>query len=442
MKLSDLPKRIHFVGVGGIGTSALALHLAKCGHIVSGSDRVDSDVLRRLRSSGINAFVGHDRANVGEAQAVVMTSAVRSDNPEVAFALERGLPVLLREEVLGMIFDRFPRRVAVCGTHGKTTVTAMISHVLSRCGVRHTAFIGGEYNGSNYVGEGCDLVVAEACEYNRSFLHLHPTVCVCLNAEFDHPDCYEDEADVRAAFAAFMDNVPSQGTVILPENLQYLTRKNTFAVGRGGSFCAKNVRCNKGKPSFDLYVDSEFVCKVRLSVVGRHNVNDALFSLAAAYKLNVPLLQAAAAMTSFCGVNRRWTEVGGCEYKVVCDYAHHPTEIACAVQTAKSVCKGKLVCLFQPHTYSRTAAFWQQFVTCFDGADAVAYLPIYSAREQPLQGVTSQNLSKLARHLGVNATYCQDFASAVDFVRSTAQKGDLVLVLGAGDVVSLAPMLT
>lgn len=442
MKSSKLPKRIHFVGIGGIGTSALALHLHNCGFIVSGSDRTASEVTNRLTESGIRVFIGHNRQNVVGAQAVVMTSAIPCGNQEVQYAKRCGIPVYLREQVLGKIFDEFPQRVAVCGTHGKTTVTAMISCIMSGCGFPHTAFIGGEYQGTNYVCRGSTAVVAEACEYNRSFLYLHPTVCVCLNAEYDHPDCYRDLAEVQAAFAEFFSNTEAGGTVVLPPNLQSLAEgKKLLTAGSGGDFCSKNVRYAKGKPSFDLYAFGKKVCRVRMNVLGKHNVNNALFALAAAYSAGLPLLPAAHVLHSFCGVGRRWTDCGGENYKVVCDYAHHPTEIRCSVQTAKSVARGKVICLFQPHTYSRTKALWQQFISCFSQASEVVYLPIFSAREEPIRQITSQNLCRAARRLGYNATYCADFDDAAEYVRKTANKGDVVLVLGAGDIVKIVDKL-
>ena len=178
-----------------------------------------------------------------------------------------------------------------------------------------------------------------------------------------------------------------------------------------------------------------------MNVLGKHNVNNALFALAAAYSAGLPLLQAAHVLQGFCGVGRRWTDCGGENYKVVCDYAHHPTEIRCSVQTAKSVVRGKVICLFQPHTYSRTKALWQQFISCFSQANEVVYLPIFSAREDPIGQITSQNLCRAARRLGYNATYCADFDEAVEYVGKTASRGDIVLVLGAGDIVKIVDKL-
>ena len=418
MTLQEIPKRVHFVGIGGVGMSGLAQHLIHLGYTVSGSDRIASDRTDALEKLGAEIHIGHRADNVGSAELVVRTSAVHDDNVEVAQANSKKIPVILREQLLGAIFNSFDTRIAVCGTHGKTTVTAMIHEILSHADVPHTSFIGGVYNGNNYFF-GRDLVIAEACEFNRSFLNLRPTICVCLNAEHDHPDCYANEEEVRDAFSQFMQQVDAGGCVVLPSNLKML---------------CSNRRC--------VYFDELEVGNLELGVVGAHNVYNAKAAMATGLLLNVPEEKMRAALKHFHGVDRRWTEKdveGLC--KVVCDYAHHPTEIACSVATAKSLAKGKVVCVFQPHTYSRTRAFFKQFATCFEQADVVAYLPIYSAREMPLDGVTSQHLTLLAQNTGINALYLTDFDTAARWVRQNVQPDDILLVLGAGDVVQLADML-
>ena len=398
--------------------SGLAQHLLECGYTVSGSDRTQNDRTDALAQLGATVHIGHSAENVDGAALVVRTSAAHDDNVEVAEAKKRHIPVILREQLLGAIFNSFATRVAVCGTHGKTTVTAMLHEILRFSGVSHTAFIGGVYNGNNYFF-GHDLVIAEACEFNRSFLNLQPTICVCLNAEHDHPDCYADEQAVHEAFSQFMQQVDGDGCVVLPSNLKNL---------------CSNRRC--------VFFNEIDVGKLELGVVGQHNVYNAKAAITCAMQLGVPVSQAVAALKHFHGVDRRWTEKhidGLC--KVVCDYAHHPTEIACSLATAKSLAKGKVVCVFQPHTYSRTRAFFKEFARCFEQADVVAYLPIYSAREVPLDGITSQHLTLLAQNMGLNAIYMPDFDTATRWVRQTVTQDDILLILGAGDVVQLADML-
>lgn len=425
--VSDL-KKVHFVGIGGIGMSALAEHCLLQGLAVSGSDMCENSVTARLQSIGAKIFVGHDAQNVGDAQLVVRTSAVQTDNCEVAFAVRRGVPVVLREQLLGGVFDSFPVRIAVCGTHGKTTVTAWLHHVLEQCGVSHTAFIGGEYNGRNYFF-GKNVVVAEACEYNCAFLNLHPTVCLCLNAEHDHPDCFPDEKSVHQAFRELF--AQSQ-EVILPQKLHRLWPQGEVYDGKEA---AQNVVFQKGCASFDLCGDSH----VQLSVCGKHNVPNALAVVAVAKKLGLPMEKVAEALGGFCGVERRWTQQN-CKIPVVCDYAHHPTEIRSTVQTAKSVCGGKVICVFQPHTYSRTKAFEKQFVSCFDGVDEVVYLPVFAAREQS-DGTSSERLFRLAQSQGYAAKYFETFAETAQYLLKSVTANDLVVLVGAGNVNTLADLL-
>lgn len=408
--------------------SALAQHLVVNGYKVSGSDEKQNRQTQKLQNLGVKIFVGHAAENVGGAQLVVRTSAVGEDNCEVAFARQAGIPVVLREQLLGEIFNQFPVRIAVCGTHGKTTATAWIHFMLERCGVSHTAFIGGEYNGQNYFcGNG--IVVAEACEYNRSFLWMRPTLCVCLNAEWDHPDCYANEQIVLDAFRQLF--LQSQAVAC------FCRQK------RDANFLplpvAKHLFVQNGRTSFMLQ-DGDFCKQIDLSVCGKHNVQNALAAFVVARYLHLPLLTATQAIQRFDGVDRRWT-MCRCRVPVVCDYAHHPTEIRAAVATAQSVCKGKIYCVFQPHTYSRTQALMQRFACCFDGAYEVCYLPVFAAREKPIKGVSSFALFRLAKRQGKNARYFSNFDSVAKHLLSVVRQNDLVLLLGAGNVNEIAQLL-
>lgn len=431
---NSIPNRVHFVGIGGIGMSSLAQHLLRRGHAVSGSDRAENEQTAKLRRLGATVVVPHCEQSAANAQLVVRTSAVPLQNEEVQFALANKIPVVLREELLGQIFDEFSTRIAVCGTHGKTTVTAMLHHMLERCGISHAAFIGGEYEGENYFF-GKDVVVAEACEYNRSFLQLHPTLCVCENVEFDHPDCYKNFADVEQAFAQLF---AQSEKVLLSKSCKRLCEN---AVVCDEHFFTNNIFFEKGKARFSLSDEEGEAVEVKLGVCGAHNVLNATMALAVAKQLNLPLLQAAQSLSTFHGADRRWTEVAGCCCRVVCDYAHHPTEIQTTVATAKSVCTGRVIALFQPHTYSRTQAFWKEFADCFKGVDEVAYLPVYSAREKPIPGVTSFRLYRAAKAQGLNAKYFASFQSAARHVCRVAAKDDLVVLVGAGSVNTLAQLL-
>ncbi len=418
------------MGIGGIGMSSLAQHLLKVGCQVSGSDRQENEQTTKLRNLGVTVTVPHNAQCVQDAQLVVRTSAVSLQNEEVQYAAKHNIPVMLREELLGEIFDGFQTRIAVCGTHGKTTVTAMIHHMLERCGISHAAFIGGEYQNSNYFF-GNNIVVAEACEYNRSFLHLHPTLCLCLNVEFDHPDCYKNLADVQQAFLQLFEQ--SENVIECSESK---LRQNSILGCNGLS--ADNISIKDGYASFTLTEDGESICRCRLKVPGKHNVRNAVATLSVAKYLNLPLLQAAQSLSTFCGVDRRWTEKN-CIFKVVCDYAHHPTEIRAVIQTAKEVCKGRIYCVFQPHTYSRTRALFSQFAQCFNEVDVAIFLPVYSAREKPSQGTAFQLYKEVKK--SNHAKYFVDFQRTAQFLKNNVGPNDIVLLVGAGDVNKLAELL-
>ena len=439
MKMDEIPRRVHFVGIGGVGMSGLAQYLHDLGYTVSGSDRTQSERTDALEKIGIKVHIGHGATNVTGAELIVHTSAVHKDNAELVEAAKQKIPIILREQLLGTVFNSFDTRIAVCGTHGKTTVTAMIHEILRQAEVSHTALIGGVYHGNNYFF-GHNVVVAEACEFNRSFYNLYPTICVCLNAEYDHPDCYDSQDDVRMAFANFMSNTDETGTVVLPYELRNLcARRKRLCFDR--QFDVTNVTHVDGKPLFDLTMKNGETHSIQLGVAGAHNVHNALAAITVTHLLlGVPLSTVESGLRSFDGVDRRWTEYKTALCKVIVDYAHHPTELACSVATAKSMCKGKVFCVFQPHTYSRTQAFFDEFATCFDGV-SVAYLPVYSAREKPIVGINSYVLAERAKELGVNAHFLPDFVSAKQWIESTVSPDDVLLILGAGDVFELASML-
>lgn len=430
MKDICLPHKIYMVGVGGVSMSGIAQHLHKLGYHVCGSDKTQNCYTQKLQRIGID--VQSESCSVKGFDLVVRTSAVKDNHPQIIEACNFGIPVVLREQILGVIFDSFETRIAVCGTHGKTTVTAMLHHVLQKCGVTHTAFIGGSYQGNNYFGGG-KIVIAEACEYNRSFLHLHPTHTLCLNVEYDHPDCYPTFADVQKAFVQLFEQSKK---VVLSQKLQHVYPKSVCF----DNFVATNIYSTSKLSTFDVYHKKHFVGRCRMPLVGAHNITNAIAVVGLCHQLKLPLLQVLNALCTLEGVGRRWTEVPY-KCKVICDYAHHPTEISATVQTAKSIAKGKVFCIFQPHTYTRTQAFWQQFATCFSGT-TVVYLPIFPARELPISGVTSQNLKDFALSIGIDAHYCETFLHCKKFVEQHVSPNDTLLILGAGDVVNFAQLLT
>ena len=443
-------KYVHFIGIGGIGISGLAQHLLKCGCTVSGSDRTRTTLTENLAAQGITVHYGHSADNIPErCDLVVYTSAIPDSNVERQQAVRRDIPLLLREQLLGIIFDGFNRKVAVSGVHGKTTVTAMLDTVLRQLDVVHTAFVGGvnEDNGSNYCGGG-DLVIAEACEFRQSFRYLHPDIAVVLNVELDHPDCYPDVDSIYRAFGSFLDNVTPQGTVIANGDSvrrDLLVGRNvvTFGLLPHNDFHAVNVTSDKGDYSFDLATGETILCHVKLNVHGKHNIYNALAVLTVLARLRCNLQRSAEALSHFCGAQRRFMDIPCSFTHVVEDYAHHPTEIRTTIATAKELTdNGKVLVFFQPHTYTRTKALWTDFVKSMDGADFVGLLPVYSARELPLQGIDSNTLATDIAKRGKTASqYFDNFQQAYQYIVANAAPQDIVLIVGAGDIYLLSKLL-
>lgn len=428
-------KSIHFIGVGGIGMSALAQYCVKFGMEVSGSDRQDSEMLHHLKDLGVKVFVGHKASNIGRAQVVVYTSAVHFDNEELQAALKTGVKVMSRSEMLGWIVSGFTTSVAIAGTHGKTTVTSMLSDVFYRMGLLHTAFIGGEGSHGNFVSGG-DTVVAEACEYQRSFLELKPTVGVVLNVEYDHPDCYDNMTELYKAFRKFCNG--SQQVLINGDDKFSETIPNalTFGLGNNNLYRAVDIRCDKGLYCY-TFVTGDIAVDVRLSVVGRHQVYNSLAVMSVCHILGLPLLQCGKALSHFGGTHRRWERFSDNLFNLIADYAHHPTEIQSSVDTALQCGCNKLWVVFQPHTYSRTKALMKQFARSLSKADGVALLPVYSARESVDKSADSDSLVTLMS----NGMLVHSFTDAVKWVNDNAREGDTVLLLGAGDVYELAQLI-
>ncbi len=411
--------------------SSLAQWLLAKGYQVRGSDRQRNQITDLLVQKGAIIYEGHSAHNIGDAQLVVRTSAVNVDNEEVACAIDKNIPVVLREELLGAIFNSYSTRIAICGTHGKTTVTAMVHHVLQQCGIAHTSFIGGLYQGNNFC-DGGEIVIAEACEYNRSFLHLVPTICCCLNVEYDHPDCFSDEKQVMQAFGQFACTATDK--IVLPEKLSNLVDTNNVVLF-DKQFVVTNVKqLNTGTNCQVNQVSMSF------PLVGNHNICNVQATIAVCVQLGLSLKDIAKSLANFIGVERRWSVYGPAR-NIVLDYAHHPTEIKCAIQSALSLCKGKVYCLFQPHTFSRTKAFWKDFACCFRGVEHVGYLPIFPAREKAISGIDSGLLTEYANSIGVSASYVSTFEGAVDFARKNVTHQDLLLILGAGDICNLIEMM-
>lgn len=446
MSLQVRGKRVHFIGIGGAGLSAIARVLLEQGAVVSGSDREPSPLAEALARGGVRVFTGHHAENVAGADLVVISSAVSPSNVEVLAAREAGIPVLKRPEWLRQMMDgRFG--VAVAGTHGKTTTTAMIASILLEAGRDPTFIVGGVIAGleTNARAGRSDLFIVEADEYDRTFLSLEPTVAVITNVEHDHPDCYPTFADIQAAFAEFAALVPHDGLLAVcwdnPAARELGEQRRSagaqvafFGLGPGAEWRAEEIRPNfAGGVDFLATHQGQVLGLVRLRLPGAHNASNAMAALAVADFLDVPFRVARAALTDFRGVGRRFEikgEVGG--VTVVDDYAHHPTEIRATLQAARERFPQRcLWAVWQPHTFSRTRALLAEFAEAFGVADHVVVLPIYASRETDTLGVRSSDVITAIRHPDARCAVSLD--EALVWLGTEVCPGDVVLTLGAGD---------
>ncbi len=450
-------RRIHFVGVGGIGMSGIAELLANLGYAVSGSDAKRSPVTDRLESLGVTVQAGHAAGNVGDADVVVYSSAVRPENPEVAEASRRGIPVIPRAEMLAELM-RLRFGIAVAGAHGKTSTTSMVALVLERAGLDPTAVIGGRLSafGSNArLGRG-EYMVAEADESDRSFLKLSPSIAVITNIDREHMDAYGSFADLQQAFADFANKVPFYGAVVAcadDAELCAVMPRFTRRVIRYGidsdqaSIVAKHVRL-EGYGSTCTIEQRErgaatTLGEMRLMVPGRHSVLNALAAVAVGLELEVPFPKIAAALAEFRGAERRFENRGVINgITVVDDYGHHPTEIAAVLSAARAAKPARIVVAFQPHRYTRTRDLMNEFGAALATADEVVLTGIYAASEDPIPGITVEALAATVnkgRSTPVHVVPKLDEVAAR--VADLARDGDLVITLGAGSIGGLATQL-
>lgn len=442
-------RRLHMVGIGGIGMSSIAQVLLARGYVVTGSDAKKSEVTDRLEALGATVYEGHDAAHVGDADVVVYSSAVKVDqNPETQEARLRRIPLIGRPVMLGELM-RMQKGVGIAGTHGKTTTTSMTGLVLKHAGFDPTIIVGGKvavFGGENAVaGEG-DFIVIEADEYDRTFLRLTPIYAVVTNIEADHLDIYRDLDDIKGAFAQYAASVPFFGAAILcldDANVQDLLprlgdrRVVTYGLARQADLRADRIRREGDRTRFDVLWHGVALGEAAIHSPGTHNVRNALAAVAVGLELEIPFATIAEALDAFTGVERRFEvigEAGG--VLVVDDYAHHPTEIRAALQAATSAYPDRrIVAVFQPHLYSRTRDFLDEFAHSFRDADVLVLTDIYPAREQPIEGITGALLAERTRALGHrDVQFVQDKAALPAHLANLAQAGDLVLTMGAGDV--------
>jgi UDP-N-acetylmuramate--alanine ligase len=444
----------HFIGIGGIGMSAIAQVLLARGERISGSDLVASEVTRRLEGLGARISIGHAPGAAAGADRVVLSDAIRPDNPELAWAREHGIEIVRRSQVLAEILGA-GRGIAVAGSHGKTTTSGMIALILERAGLDPTALLGGELPafGSNArVGRG-EFVVAEACEAYNSFLDLEPEIAVVTNIEPDHLDFHHTFEALQARFEEFLQRIKPGGCAVLGAEDPLLrewareleSRAVTFGVASEADFVARNVEAKGLASEFEVVRRGETLGRARVGAPGRHNVANAICAIAAALQVGAPFAAAAEALAEFRGMKRRFevvVEAGG--ITVVDDYAHHPTEIRATLATARPLCRGRLIAVFQPHLFSRTRFLLDDFAQAFGDADRVIVTEIYPAREDPIPGVTGDLLARRLLELspGKEVAFMAPKDQIAEALAPSLRPGDWVLTLGAGPVDSVAADLS
>ena len=439
--------RVHFVGIGGSGMSPLAEILHAQGYAVSGSDHGDSDNRRRIEALGIPVYTGHSAENIGDAQLVVYTAAVSRDNPELTEADRRGVPVLERAKLLGMITRRYPQTVAVAGTHGKTTTTSMIAQILLEAELDPTLFIGGRLPliGANGRAGQSEYMVCEACEFRDHYLEMTPAVAILLNVDADHLDYFGTLENVIRSFAAFsakatdcvMYHIEDANTREAVKELSVPTV--SFGTRTDADWSARNVQTFDGAyHAYDLFCKDTFVTHVRLGVPGTHNVLNSVAAAAAAHRCGANAEQIAAGLLHFRGAGRRFEFLGTFGGVTVADdYAHHPTEIAATVAAAKAMPYGKVWAVFQPFTVSRTALHLDEFAQTLSGADTAIGSDILGSREQNEWNVHAKQITDRMQ----NGVYIPDFEGIATYVAQHAQPGDLVITMGGGDVYKCARLI-
>ena len=448
------PIRVHFIGIGGISMSGLAEILMKEGFSVSGSDNKRSELTERLEKLGAVIYEGQKASNITEdIELVVYTAAIHEDNPEYQEVMARGIPAISRAVLLGQLMKNYQTAIAVSGTHGKTTATSMISHILLEADTDPTISVGGilkAINGNIRVG-GSKTFVTEACEYTNSFLEFFPTVGIILNIEEDHMDFFKDLEDIRNSFHRFAKKLPKDGLLIINseiENYEEITRDIdcrvvTYGLHNEADYGADEITYDEfSRGSYTLREHGRDTIGITLSASGEHNISNSLAAVAVARELGIDDEAIIAGLSRFRGADRRFEHkgtLGG--ITILDDYAHHPTEIKATLTTAQKCPHNTLWCIFQPHTYTRTKAFLKDFAKALSLADKVILTDIYAARETDTLGISSLDLLEELKQLGTDCYYFPSFDEVETFVLQNCADKDLLITMGAGDIVKIGERL-
>ncbi len=456
------PIKVHFIGIGGISMSGLAELLHTIGFTVTGSDAKKSKITEHLESLGITVFYGQRASNVTpDIKLAVYTTAVKETNPEYQAVIRTGIPIMDRAELLGQVMLNYSDAIAIAGTHGKTTTTSMLSLILLEAGLDPTISVGGildNIKGNIRIGHS-EHFITEACEYTNSFLKFNPTKSIILNIEAEHLDFFKDIDDIRRSFLLFVERLPQNGLLVINgdiDNVSYFTKDllcpfMTYSMnasakpvsGTAAHYTAANIEYDAlGHGHYDLMENGKLLTHIELNVLGIHNISNSLPAIALARSLNISLEMIKKALFSFTGTERRFQykgEVGG--VTIIDDYAHHPTEVVATLTAAKNYPHKTTWCVFQPHTYSRTKAFLKEFASALSLADKIVLADIYAARETNPGDISSRDLQKELIKIGKDAYYLESFDDIENFLLQNCNNGDLLITMGAGDVVTIGEAL-
>ena len=444
--LKDTNKKVHFIGIGGISMSGLAAVLLYNGFKVSGSDSKESEITNSLKEKGAEIYIGHKKDNIKDVDLVVYTAAIPQDNPEIIKAKEDNIHLMDRAEFLGLIMKGHKYNVAVAGTHGKTTCTSMITNITLKANLDPTILVGGELDviGGNYRIGSSEYFVTEACEYKESFLKFFPYIGIILNIDADHLDYYRDLNHITETFKKFSTLIPTDGYLIGygedPNVAKILKEANCNTISYGfkdTNVTATNIKYdNRGCASFTVCKDGEDLFDLQLNMPGKHNILNALSSACVGLIFNLPYDDIIDGLKECKGAHKRFEYKGELNgVTVIDDYAHHPVEIKATLSTAKKIPHNKTICVFQPHTYTRTKTLFDEFTTAFNDADELVLMDIYAAREKDTGLVSSDELGDAIRKTGVKCTNVHSHDEAVEYVKNNINPGDMLLTVGAGDVV-------
>ena len=438
-------RKVHFVGIGGIGMSGIAEILLNQGFEVSGSDKSLTEITDRLTQLGAKVYEGHSPKNLDEVDVLVYSSAVTTDNPEVAAAVERNIPIIKRSEMLAETM-RMKYGIGIAGTHGKTTTTSMVGLALTEGGIDPTIIVGGKLSGlggtNARLGNG-EFIVVEADEFDRTFLKLTPVVAALTTLESEHLDTYKDLDDIKTAFTEFANKVPFYGFVVLcldePALLEIIPKINkkiiTYGTTPHANVRAINISHSEFTSEFTVKYQNEELGKIKLNVPGLHNVKNSLVAITIAKELGIDFPVIKNALEKFSGVYRRFEIKYNKEILVIDDYAHHPTETTATLLGIREGWNRRLVVVFQPHLYSRTRDFYQEFGRSFLNSDVFICTDVYPAREEPIKGVNGKLISDITQKFGhKNVYYIADKSEIPKFLMKIYKKDDIVITMGAGDI--------